>query len=181
MKKLKQTTYSLIITSLLISFWFAMVDFPYEYNSSSTAIWDETEFWEIIKTDVVDQNDSALNKLLDLFNLSQQSRYQSGTSKAIHYAKMIVNMLLSLVSLIALVMLIYAFYLMFFSRHESGMTKAKQVLKGVAIALAIMWLSWFIVSFIFWIQSWSADNNGWWTTTIPTTPATATSNISLTP
>jgi len=27
---------------------------------------------------------------------------------------------------------------MFFSRHESGMTKAKQVLKGVAIALAIM-------------------------------------------
>jgi len=87
---------------------------------------------------VINQNDSALNKLLDLFNLSQQSRYQSGTSKAIYYAKMIVNMLLSLVSLIALVMLIYAFYLMFFSRHESGMTKAKQVLKGVAIALAIM-------------------------------------------
>lgn len=179
MKKIKKTIYGIIITWLFIWFWFT-INFPYEYNESSTAIWDETEFWKIVQTDVIDQNESSLNKLLELFNLSQQSRYWSGTSKAIYYAKMIVNMLLSLVSLIALVMLIYAFYLMFFSRHESGMTKAKQVLKGVAIALAIMWLSWFIVSFIFWIQSWSANNNGWWTTIIPNS-APAVSNISLSP
>jgi NADH:ubiquinone oxidoreductase subunit 6 (subunit J) len=54
-------------------------------------------------------------------------------------------------------MLIYAFYMMFFSKEESGMTKAKQVLKWVAIALVVMWLSRFIVSMIFWIQSSSAS------------------------
>lgn len=178
MKKIKKIIYSSIITSLLIGFWFA-IDFPYDYNESTTPIWSETEIWQIIQTDVINENESSLNKLLELFNLSQQSRYWSGTSKAIYYAKMIVNMLLSLVSLIALAMLIFAFYLMFFSRHESGMTKAKQMLKGIGIALAIMWLSWFIVSFIFWIQSWSANN------TLPTTSwvstATATYAISITP
>jgi hypothetical protein len=53
-------------------------------------------------------------------------------------------------------MLIYAFYMMFFSKEESGMTKAKQVLKWVIIALIVMWLSRFVVSMIFWIQSNSA-------------------------
>jgi hypothetical protein len=78
---------------------------------------------------VINNNESVLNRLLSLFNLSQQSRYDSGTSKAIYYTKMIVNMMLSFVSFIALIMLIYAFYMMFFSKEESGMTKAKQVLK----------------------------------------------------
>ena len=149
----------IILTSILAiwitSFWFT-IDFPYEYNESTTAAWDETEIWNIIQTDVVYNDDSALNKLLDLFQLSDQWRYDSWTSKAIYYAKMIINMLLSLVSLIALVMLIAAFYMMFFSKQESGMTKAKQMLKWIALAITIMWLSWFIVSFIFWIQSESA-------------------------
>jgi len=35
-------------------------------------------------------------------------------------------------------MLIYAFYMMFFSKHEAGMTKAKQMMKGIALAIAIM-------------------------------------------
>jgi len=149
----------LILTSILGSFiiWFGFsIDFYYDYNESSTAIWDEAEIWNIIQTDVVNNSDSALNKLLELFHLSQQDWYDSWTSKAIYYAKMIVNMLLSLVSLIALIMLIFAFYQMFFARHESGMTKAKQMLKGIWLAIWIMWLAWFIISFIFWIQSSSA-------------------------
>ena len=143
------------ITSMIIWFWF-WYDFYYDYDDNSTAIWNETEIWWIIKTDVIENNDSILNRLLSLFNLSNQSRYDSGTSKAIYYAKMIVNMLLSFVSFIALIMLIYAFYMMFFSKEESWMTKAKQVIKWVAIAITIMWLSRFIVTIIFWVQSNSA-------------------------
>ena len=145
-----------IVTIWITSFWFT-IDFYYEYNESTTAIWDETEIGNIIQTDVVNNDDSVLNKLLDLFQLSDQSRYDAWTSKAVYYAKMIVNMLLSLVSLIALIMLIVAFYMMFFSKHESGMTKAKQMMKWIALAITIMWLSWFIVSFIFWIQAGSAS------------------------
>ncbi len=150
----------IILISLVMiwitSFWFSE-DFYYDYDQTSTAIWDETEIGNIIQTDVINNTDSSLNRLLDLFNLSQQDWYGSWTSKAIYYAKMIINMLLSFVSLIALVMVIFAFYLMFFSTHESGITKAKQMLKWVAIAITIMWLSWFIVSFIFWVQTGSIN------------------------
>lgn len=156
MKFIKKIILISIVLSWIISFWFTE-EFYYDYNQGSTAIWDETEIWNIIQTDVINNNDSSLNKLLELFQLSDKQRYNSWTSKAIYYAKMIVNLLLWLVSLIALVMLIFAFYLMFFSTQESGMTKAKQVLKWVAIAITIMWLSWFIVSFIFWIQADSAN------------------------
>jgi len=145
------------ILSIWIAIWFQSIwsaqDFYYNYNETSS-VWNETDIWNIIKSDSINNNDSALNKLLELFKLSEADRYGSGTSKAIYYAKMIINLILSLVSLIALIMLIYAFYLMFFSKQESGMTKAKQILKWVAIAITIMWLSWFIVSFIFWIQAW---------------------------
>jgi len=154
MKLLRKLIFTFIITSL-IWFWFC-INFYYDYNDTSTPIWEETEVGIIIQSDVINNNESVLNRLLSLFNLSQQSRYDSGTSKAIYYTKMIVNMMLSFVSFIALIMLIYAFYMMFFSKEESGMTKAKQVLKWVIIALIVMWLSRFVVSMIFWIQSNSA-------------------------
>ncbi len=157
MNLIKKLIFTSIIAIWITSFWFT-IDFYYEYSWTPDDVETQTDIWKIINNDVVESDDSSLNRLLDLFQLSDKARYNSGTSKAIYYAKMIVNMLLSLVSLIALVMLIYAFYMMFFSKHESGMTKAKQMMKGIAIALAIMWLSWFIVSFIFWIQQWSAPS-----------------------
>jgi hypothetical protein len=154
MTLLKKIILISLVTVWITSFWFSQ-GFPYEITATNT--W-ETDVWNMIKTDVINNDDSSLNQLLDLFHLSDQDRYQDGvwTSKAIYYAKMIINLLLSFVSLIALVMLIFAFYLMFFSTQESGMTRAKQMLKWVAIAITIMWLSRFIISFIFWIQKESS-------------------------
>ena len=51
---------------------------------------------------------------------------------------MIVNMVLGLVSFVALALTIYAFYLMFFVQQEEGEKKAKKILTGVGIAVAIM-------------------------------------------
>lgn len=154
MKLLKYIFLIWIVSNIIISLWFSE-DFYYDYNNTSTEQWD-TEIWWIIKSDNIEKQDSLINRLLDLFNLSSQDRYNSGTSKWIYYAKMIINMALSFVSLIALIMLIYWFYMMFFSREESGIARAKQILKWVWLALAIMWLARFIVSFIFWIQQSSA-------------------------
>jgi NADH:ubiquinone oxidoreductase subunit 6 (subunit J) len=65
-------------------------------------------------------------------------------------------------------MVIYAFYMIFFLKDETGITKAKQILKWVIIAITIMGLSWFIVSMIYWIQSNSANTpNGTITTEWP--------------
>jgi len=158
MKKIKLR---ILITAIFTTTWIGLAnyDFPYEYTDSSS-VWSEyqTEIWKIMKEDNVWQDNSLLNRLLSLFKLSNQWRYDSWTSKAIYYAKMIVNLMLSFVSFIALAMVIYAFYMIFFLKDESGITKAKQVLKWVAIAIIIMWLSWFIVSMIFWVQSNSANS-----------------------
>lgn len=163
MKKLKLLL--ILFTTTLITMWLyvgANYDFPYEYMTNENEISSsnyETEIWQIMKYDNVTQTNSVLNRLLKLFKLSSQDWYQEWwwTSKAVYYAKMIVNLMLSFVSFIALVMVIYAFYMIFFLKDEAGITKAKQVLKWVAIAIIIMWLSRFIVSMIFWIQSNSAN------------------------
>mgnify|MGYP006894302361 CR=1 FL=1 len=163
MKKLKLLL--ILFTTTLITMWLyvgANYDFPYEYMTNENEISSgnyETEIWQIMKYDNITQTNSVLNRLLDLFKLSNQSWYDYWwwTSKAVYYAKMIVNLMLSFVSFIALVMVIYAFYMIFFLKDEAGITKAKQVLKWVAIAIIIMWLSRFIVSMIFWIQSNSAN------------------------
>jgi hypothetical protein len=39
--------------------------------------------------------------------------------------------------------------LIFFDKGEDGVKKAKKILTGVAIAIALIWFSWIIVSFFF--------------------------------
>ena len=72
-----------------------------------------------------------------------------GIPKAVIYIRFITNLLLWLVSFIALVIIIYSFYQMFFSEDSKGIEQVKKNLTGVAIALVIIGLSRFIVSFIF--------------------------------
>ena len=75
------------------------------------------------------------------------------TTPALVYIQTIVNILLGLVSLLSLIMVIIAFYLIFFSKQEEAVGKAKKMLIWVAIALAVMWLSRYIVSYFYNIYS----------------------------
>jgi NADH:ubiquinone oxidoreductase subunit 6 (subunit J) len=59
-------------------------------------------------------------------------------------------MALGLIAFIAVIMTIYTFYMILFSDNEEWIKKAKWNLFGIFIALAIIWLAWIIVSFIFW-------------------------------
>ena len=52
-------------------------------------------------------------------------------------------------SFVALVIVIYSFYLMFFTEDSKGIDQVKKNLIGVAIALVVLGVSRFIVSFIF--------------------------------
>jgi hypothetical protein len=40
---------------------------------------------------------------------------------------------------------------MFFAKEDEGFTKAKNIVKGAFIALAVIGLSWIITRFIFWV------------------------------
>lgn len=137
--------------------------FYYHYNSGGQNN-ANTDIWKIINNDVIlDQADhwNAFPKLLELFQLSKQEWYGNAqeTGKAIYYIKWIVNMGLWLTAFIALIMLIFAFYMIFFSKDEAGTTKVKQVLKWLALAIVVMWLSRFIVSMFFRFERWTTSEN----------------------
>lgn len=152
-KNIKKYWMIFLIFFVNSSFSFAS-DFYYTIWKNSSD--ETTNLWKIIKTDAVQwttQSKSILERLLDLFQFSEKEYWSSWNTPAIAYIKWIVNMWLGLVSFISLILVIYGFYLMFFSKEEEGYSKAKKILKGVAIALAIMWLSWFIVSFFFYVQT----------------------------
>ncbi len=71
--------------------------------------------------------------------------------------KKAINWILWLLSLIVLVLLLYGGFKMITAAGDE--TKYKEwfkILKQAGIWLAVVWLSWFIVSIIFWII--------WWTT-----------------
>ncbi|MCX6823595.1 MAG: hypothetical protein NT085_00505 [candidate division SR1 bacterium] len=128
--------------------------FPYDINSTTPlqGVGETTNLADVVKTDTVNPSTSIIKRLTDFFRLSGTSYNPTGgtsTSIATNYVKWILNIFLGLVSFLSLVMVIFAFYLIFFSKGEDGVGKAKKILIGVGIALAIMGLSWFIASFFF--------------------------------
>ena len=144
----------IILPAVSLGQWFSNSDsaFPYDINSANQpqGTNETTNLSDVVKTDTVNPSTSIIKRLTDFFRLSGTS-YNTGTntSTATDYVKRILNILLWLVSFLSLVMIIFAFYLIFFSKGEDGVAKAKKILIGVGIALAIMWLSWFIASFFF--------------------------------
>ncbi len=126
--------------------------FPYDIVSQTPLNTVDTNIAQVIKQDALQPgtNQSIMSRIASFFRVSGTAyNPDNAGSPAIEYVKRIVNLLLGLVSLIALVLIIFAFYLIFFGKEDEAIKKAKKILTGVAIALAIMWLSWFIVSFFF--------------------------------
>lgn len=148
--------YLLLITLACMSFWamtFAL-DEPFPYDIQSTTQLqgqgETTDLAQVIKADAVAPSNGILQTLSKFFRVSGTSYNPDNTgSPAINYIKWILNMVLGLVSFAALILIIFAFYLIFFSKDEEGIKKAKKILTGVAIALAIMGVSWFVVSYLF--------------------------------
>ena len=128
-------------------------DFPYSHESVKQEC-DSTNLWDCV--DIKD-NDSIINRLLVVFWLDTDTFWWD--HKFINYAKAILNMALWLISMIAFVMIIYTFYMMFFSDNDAWIKKAKWNLVWIFIALAVIWLAWIIVSFIFWRYRTERKNN----------------------
>ena len=152
-----------ILFSLLLIIWFTWFfvkweDFYYDVNKDWSVVKDfdneSLDIWNVINEEAVQPDNSLLQRLLSVFKLKWSNWYNNnGDLKAFAYVKMIVNFLLALVSLIALILTIYGFYLMFFSGQDEWLKKAKKILTWVAIAMAIMWLSRFIISFLFYVYN----------------------------
>lgn len=104
---------------------------------------------EVFNDVAVDNPNGIVGRLLEAIWFPLPASY--GDEPASAYIRDVVNYFLWLVSFIAVIVLIYWFYGMFFAEQESGFNKAKQMVKGTAIALGILFLSWFIISYLFTI------------------------------
>lgn len=136
-------------SELSTSMWY-LGDLTTDSRTQKTELWDQVSIKENDKTIIV--------RLLEVFGLDN-SIEKWRDLKFIDYARAIINMALWLVAFIALIMSLYTFYMMFFSDNEAWIKKAKWNLAGIFIALAIIWLAWIIVSFIFWWyqSNWKDD------------------------
>lgn len=131
--------------------WNLVLDDEFPFNHPHEVSWcSSANPWDCVD---IEHNDSIINKLLDLFWFTSDKF--ADNHKFLNYAKAILNLALSLVSLIALIMTIYTFYMIFFSEDEAWIKKAKWNLVGIFITLAVIWLAWIIVSFIF---RWYKEN-----------------------
>lgn len=65
--------------------------------------------------------------------------------------KLVINRVLWLLALIALIVLIYTWVMMLINARDSKKIEEWYgVVRNVAIALVFIWVSWLVVSFIFW-------------------------------
>lgn len=154
----------------IFSFCFWLSEWPNNELDSSFPYWSKdtealdcsgnTDLWNCtsIKEDEKGQwSDTIIRKLLKVFWLKEN---KNDNLKFIDYARAIINIALTLVAFIALIMTLYTFYMVIFSESEAGIKKAKWNLVGIFIALAIIWLAWLIVSFIFrWYRTNWFDRN----------------------
>lgn len=106
-----------------------------------------TTLHTIVQEDIVEANDSVLNKILRIFNLDQFTTLSDAS--ALEFIKYILNIALGLVSFVAVIIIIYWFVKIIFAKDDEGLTEARKTVQGAAIAIAIIAVSWFIVSFLF--------------------------------
>jgi len=124
----------------------------YEVSQTTDPNEDNLAIAQNITSNELTTNTSTFARIRDFFGMWTYTA-QWETTPALVYVKTIVNRLLSLVSLISLIMVIAAFYMIFFSKQEESVGKAKKMLIWVIIALVVMWLSRYIVSYFFNIYS----------------------------
>ena len=127
-------------------------DWPYDAGTETTDGNEATNLGKVIKDDAVDPNDSAINKIQKSLQVDYQDS-KGVDQTATYFVKNILNWLMSIAGLVALIVLLYGFYQMFVAKdHKSGYEEAFKVVKGAAIALLVIALAWFIVSWFFYIS-----------------------------
>lgn len=125
---------------------------PFYYENTEKIVGNnqDTNYWALITTDAVKQDDGLLTKIMYVLKLDINNKYK-GPQKAFYYIKSILNYALAFVSFVAFLLLLYGFYMMLIGDGEKGRDKVKSTLKGIVIAIIAMSLSWLIVSALFWI------------------------------
>ena len=135
-------------------------EFPYaQWENEYINPEDTVDAGQVFKDDSVDPDDGIVNQLMDAFGIN----YTDETDQtATFYVKELINWLLAIVGIVALISLLWWFYKMLLTKDsEEWYTSAKKIVMNAAIAITVIWLSWFIVSWFFAIYSATLSTT-WW-------------------
>ncbi len=102
---------------------------------------------DIVYSQVVEPNDGILKKTLRVFWLDQYISLSNAS--ALEYVKTVLNIALSLTALVAFIIIIYGFAQILFAQDDEAITNARKTVQWAAIAIAIIAVSWFLVTFLF--------------------------------
>lgn len=142
-------------------------EFPYDkvlLQGEAAEEWATVDFSGFLHDEVVGAEEDAsrlgtdvwiitrLIRTMGLDSFARQTDKTSGdTAWWSNYIIRIVNYAMAMAAFLALAMMIYGFYKMFFSKEEEWFADAKKIVINAAIGLGILGVSYFIVSFIFYI------------------------------
>lgn len=153
---MKKLFWSLFVLAVVL-FGFAYVsaetvEFPYQIDSTTQLKWEgeSINISKVLVDDSIKPTNSIYGNLFSFFKLSGK-QYDTWTGKALNYVKWIFNLLLTLIWFISVILIIFAFYLIFVTKSEEAVGKAKKILTGVAMAILILWAAWFITSLLFFL------------------------------
>ena len=102
---------------------------------------------DIVYNQVVEPNDGILKKTLRVFWLDQYISLSNAS--ALEYVKTVLNIALSLTALVAFIIIIYGFAQILFAQDDEAITNARKTVQWAAIAIGIIAVSWFLVTFLF--------------------------------
>lgn len=90
-------------------------------------------------------------RYLEIFGLNYSD---NGTWKAIFFVQKLINYVLGILGFITLVIILYSFYMILFAANsETAIANARKTVVWAAIALALIWVSMYIVNFLFYVYN----------------------------
>jgi len=135
---MKKILLSVII--LLWVVWFSIADdFPYENVDSSENM-----------NQIINNDNSAIKQIWDTYVWENTLNEDS---PAEYYISKVLNYFLSITWFISFLVLAYWFSLVFTEKSDEWIKKWYKYIKMASIALIIIWLSWLISTWIFYIYN----------------------------
>ncbi len=123
-------------------------------------VWNDTQQGEqavdlgkVFEKDAISPGDSVSERIQKFLKVDYPSQ-----QRETFFIKNVFNWFLAIIGMVALIVLIYAFYQMLTAEwSEEKLKEARKIMIGATIALLVIWLSRFIVSFLFNIFTVTRD------------------------
>ncbi len=135
------------------TFWFDVDEYlasePYEDvfdDVGSSSAEENSDIWKILAD--ITTNDDPEENLVQSIMESLWFQFWN-ENPVLLFVNNLINFALVVVGLIAMVALLYGFYSMFFGKAEEAYEEAKKIVLNATIALVVIWLAWFLVSWAF--------------------------------